>query len=544
MVDLTQWRTAIGRFHVASVAKFLSDRFRTLTKHEGDKSDSDSASVGDVFFTWICLLFLASIVVSLKHAVIHAVNEPFLLISLLSVNKTLVADPSLDIMLSSNFECVSQVSTVLPFVVHSVPVIGVGLYALFAFASRRVLLSGDVEQNPGPVDTDKTGDVQVSSVSQNDNVALSDSIKHLEDSLQQKLDMILNTINVQSGILKQQEETLKRQGELLKQQGESLTKFGEEQNALKDTVTGLCSEVKEVKNSVQTNERAIGGLAEKQDRLNKTVSDLESEIDRLEGFSRRNNVKVFGIPEASPGEKEDCAEAVTNVLNTYIPEITWDTDVVERAHRLGRPNSSNPNPRPIIAKFQSWRDAMRVMKDREARRDMENDGLRLAQDLTKRQSAKLKSLRAEGRVGYYVNGKLRIKDQQDVRPTDQRGRQMNNRHDDENDDRHGDQNYTMSQRSPTRSASPGLFTEATVSPHPSRPIRGPGINDYVISSQGQGSDIGYEMRNPLLSANDRPRTRSVSARGGGRQSTLNWNKNSATARGGRRGGGVQSGPKK
>ena len=102
----------------------------------------------------------------------------------------------------------------------------------------------------------------------------------------------------------------------------------------------------------------------------------------------------------------------------------------------------------------------------------------------------------------------------------------------------------MSHRSPTRSASPGLFTEATVSPHPSRPIRGPGINDYVISSQGQGSDIGYEMRNPLLSANDRPRTRSVSARGGGRQSTLNWNKNSATARGGRRGGGVQSGPKK
>ena len=51
---------------------------------------------------------------------------------------------------------------------------------------------------------------------------------------------------------------------------------------------------------------------------------------------------MFGIPEAPAGDKEDCAEAVTRVLQTYIPEEDWDTNVIERAHRLGRLNPLNP----------------------------------------------------------------------------------------------------------------------------------------------------------------------------------------------------------
>jgi hypothetical protein len=183
-----------------------------------------------------------------------------------------------------------------------------------------------------------------------------------------------------------------------------------EQEAIKENVAGLCSVITEVKSSVHRHEQAIDEVSDKQDRLNETVASLEAEIDRLEGFSRRNNIKFFGIPEANPGEEDDCAQAVLHVLNTYIPQETWGTETIERAHRIGRFIPNKPNPRPVIVKFQSWRDAIRVMKDRAARDDMEHDGLRVAQDLTRRQVETLKELRGEGKVAFYVNGKLKVRD--------------------------------------------------------------------------------------------------------------------------------------
>lgn len=101
-------------------------------------------------------------------------------------------------------------------------------------------------------------------------------------------------------------------------------------------------------------------------------------------------------------------QAVKNVLQKYIPEQEWHSDVIERAHHLGKPNSRNQNARPIIAKFQRWGDAMILMKNCAARGDMERDGLRVSQDLTRWQSKQLQKLRDKGRSGYYVNGKLRI----------------------------------------------------------------------------------------------------------------------------------------
>ncbi|KAL8609223.1 hypothetical protein ACOMHN_036667 [Nucella lapillus] len=177
---------------------------------------------------------------------------------------------------------------------------------------------------------------------------------------------------------------------------------------MQKSIADLCQDVKDTKQGVQQNTEAITRLSTKQDDLRNTVGDLETEIDRLEGFSRRNNIKLFGVPEST--EEQDCAEVVRYVLETYIPEKTWDPDVIERAHRLGKPNSHNRNPRPIIAKFQRWGDAMRVMKDRAAREGMEKGGLRVAQDLTRRQAARLRDLRSEGKRGYFVNGKLRVKD--------------------------------------------------------------------------------------------------------------------------------------
>jgi hypothetical protein len=222
-------------------------------------------------------------------------------------------------------------------------------------------------------------------------------------------------MNAQTEAIRTQlDQSLKRQEDILKKQGETLEKMNAEQKTLKNTVESLHNEVKELKEDHKKHECAIKDLADNQAKTIEAMISLEQELDRLEGFSRRNNVKIFGVPEGPDPRNENCAETVRDVLETYVTTQTWTPDKIERAHRLGRFNRNHQYPRPLIVKFQRWSDAMAVMKDRVARDSMFNQGIRLAQDLTKRQSAKLKQLKEEGKRGYYVNGRLRVNEDSPV----------------------------------------------------------------------------------------------------------------------------------
>ncbi|KAL8602587.1 hypothetical protein ACOMHN_063044 [Nucella lapillus] len=337
-------------------------------------------------------------------------------------------------------------------------------FALFAFASRRVKLSGDVEENPGPNPGQEKSLSEPAVTTPHKTQNLQENIKQLEVNLQQKLDSILAVMQTQAETLNRQEDTLRR--------------FKTDQEAMQKSIADLCQDVKDTKQGVQQNTEAITRLSTKQDDLRNTVGYLETEIDRLEGFSRRNNIKLFGVPESTGEEQEDCAEVVRYVLETYIPEKTWDPDVIERAHRLGKPNSHNRNPRPIIAKFQRWGDAMRVMKDPAAREGMEKGSLRVAQDLTRRQAARLRDLRSEGKMGYFVKGKLRVKDQRDTVPRSP-DRWFN----------------TDSQRAASQRDSQGLFTNTVTQPRHARDHDRPISEDAdVTASQAHGTDSHIASR--------------------------------------------------
>jgi hypothetical protein len=415
MIDISLWRAAVGRFHLACVARSL--RFRTGVSVSDDSGDK--LSVGDVCTSWIIIVLFVSIAGCAKELLVTAALSPFTLSNFNFSNISYVTDSSVNVAVENTVPVLS-VFTVLT---QCVTVLCVSLCAALAFLWRRVLLSGDVELNPGPgknVNIESEQDLAMAA-------ARGDKFKQLEDSLQSKLDTILAQISSQSNILKEQQTTMQKQGELLQQQNDALRKFGAEQEAMKETVTGLCSVITEVKSSVQRHEQAIDEVSDKQDRLYETVANLEAEVDRLEGFSRRNNIKFFGIPEANSGEEDDCAQAVLNVLSTYIPQEKWGAETIERAHRLGHFIPNKPNPRPVIVKFQSWRDAIRVMKDRSARDDMEHDGLRVAQDLTRRQVETLKGLRSEGKVAFYVNGKLKVRENDGDQRFNARGRSRGGR---------------------------------------------------------------------------------------------------------------------
>ena len=92
--------------------------------------------------------------------------------------------------------------------------------------------------------------------------------------------------------------------------------------------------------------------------LSKQVNEEKQRSVKLESHSRRNNLDFFNIPE----EKGESFQSSENVLRRFM-EVELkvskkdSTEIsLERVHRIGKFNSNNSKPRPLIAKFTFPKD--------------------------------------------------------------------------------------------------------------------------------------------------------------------------------------------
>lgn len=118
-----------------------------------------------------------------------------------------------------------------------------------------------------------------------------------------------------------------------------------------------------------------GGLTE----VEQHVSDLEEEaqssqaaahqasqsqqyilekLDDQEKHSRRNNLRIIGLPEAYN------SSSLTELCNTRIPAALGITTpcIVERAHRMGAPSNDRRSPRPTIVRHLKYLDRVAILK--------------------------------------------------------------------------------------------------------------------------------------------------------------------------------------
>ena len=139
-----------------------------------------------------------------------------------------------------------------------------------------------------------------------------------------------------------------------------------------------------------TTNSAVTALEE---TLARTSTELEEKIDKLEGFSRRDNLKFFNIPQAADEDYDTCAMKAVDILRGTVPNKQWCRDDIVRAHRLGNNNNNNNNnnrnsngptkSQPIIAKFTRWSDKMDVLT--KGREELKKKGITVTGDLTPKQ---------------------------------------------------------------------------------------------------------------------------------------------------------------
>ncbi len=97
------------------------------------------------------------------------------------------------------------------------------------------------------------------------------------------------------------------------------------------------------------------------------VTDLRNQLERLtekmtdmEDKSRRNNVRLVGLPEGLEGS--DVAGFLRVNLSKWIPSLKGRNIEIDRAHRVydGRKNSDRP--RTLIFRVLRWHDRSEILK--------------------------------------------------------------------------------------------------------------------------------------------------------------------------------------
>ena len=130
--------------------------------------------------------------------------------------------------------------------------------------------------------------------------------------------------------------------------------------------------------------------------LEARLSSCEADLDQLEQYSRRTNLRFFGVPESEKGE--DTTSKLMTIVNETMgvtPHIV-NADVVT-SHRLGRrvPGAdAQTRPRPVIIKFATAHVHDVVIRARRRLRES-GDGptVYINEDLTSRRAALAKETR-------------------------------------------------------------------------------------------------------------------------------------------------------
>ena len=163
-----------------------------------------------------------------------------------------------------------------------------------------------------------------------------------------------------------------------------LAKVEEENKQLRNTADSTEIELTDLKQSLASTCSQVASNSDELQKLNIEVQQLKCRNIKLEAYTRRENIKIFNLPEIvdeTPGDNENLVRAMfeekVKIGKEDVDEIRF-----ERVHRL--PNRRNPyrssKPRPVIAKFSFYQDKQFVWS---SVRKLKDTGIGLSHDYPK-----------------------------------------------------------------------------------------------------------------------------------------------------------------
>ena len=305
-------------------------------------------------------------------------------------------------------------------------VLGSTLYALLLFAcalkstdsptskqdfSQRLLFSGDISENPGPDHGEKNmADVSTTPLAVDDTsmkfAQLDARMQSMTDQSEKQMNSLMSMLNDRFDGLHNDMMSTKT----------SLVQLGNQQEQMRRSI-------QEIENRslayYQHLTEVTNAIMAEQDDIKKqlhyvsnvcldSVQSTERQLESLELDARRNNIRLFGVPEARVETYFDCLGTVVQLLREAVPGEKWGERDLVRVQRLGPRNQHSSRPRPILVSMASWSDKLLLLQ--QGRDRLRTKGVKISGDLTTKQASVLREHRKEGRVGYFRNNRLYFRD--------------------------------------------------------------------------------------------------------------------------------------
>lgn len=151
--------------------------------------------------------------------------------------------------------------------------------------------------------------------------------------------------------------------------------------------------------------------------LTTRVAKVETENDALEQYTRRNSVRISGVPETEGENTDEFVFRLAGALQSYIGPSD-----IDRSHRVGKPKTGGRH-RDIIVKFATYGARQRIYLKRMDLRESENGDMKtvfINEDLTKIRSKLLFDARTlvkgdKLKSAYSADGKIFVRDNSDDR---------------------------------------------------------------------------------------------------------------------------------
>lgn len=110
-------------------------------------------------------------------------------------------------------------------------------------------------------------------------------------------------------------------------------------------------------------ERMVTPLRNKIHDLKSELANVRRKCNENEQYSRRANIRIFGIPEE---KGEDCMKKTLAFLDEQLGLKFKESDI-DRVHRVGRPRTNAT--RALIVKFMAYRSKVQVLKIKKVKLD-------------------------------------------------------------------------------------------------------------------------------------------------------------------------------
>lgn len=256
-------------------------------------------------------------------------------------------------------------------------------YTYADYIKFRLLVSNDVETNPGPTEYE-----QILKAIKESETNLISKMTSLQDEIQEIRQDIL-TVKSEFGSLKSDLKCVQNKQEAL-----------EGYLILTDKTIGKCQDTIE---NVQLDVEAV---ANKIDQQAESIKFLQNDMVQLQQKNLANNMRIFGLEvDSNASYKQLVKLIIDKVLKVAAPDIDWVPDDIKTAKVLG--NGRQGLPPIILLIFRHDDDKFRIYNGRV---ELRSYAIRVGDDLTYYQRQQLKTLKTQnGKTGYFYRGKLYVR---------------------------------------------------------------------------------------------------------------------------------------